>query len=101
MIATILKVIKDKLRVFFKNRPGGYKIEDFDWAVTVPALWGERARDMMREAGYLVMFSLHILSSSMHIMFCYRLVCVMIVKATTAYLFHFSLHPVLGIPGVK
>lgn len=56
MIATILKVIKDKLRVFFENRPGGYKINDFDWAVTVPALWGIRARDMMREAGYLVMF---------------------------------------------
>ena len=54
VIAIILRKIKEKLVIFFKNREGGYKIEDFDWVVTVPALWGLQARDMMREAAYLV-----------------------------------------------
>ena len=54
VIAIILGKIKEKLVIFFKSREGGYKIKDFDWVVTVPALWGIRARDMMREAAYLV-----------------------------------------------
>ena len=31
-----------------------YNLSDFDWIVTVPASWGQNARDMMREAAYLV-----------------------------------------------
>ena len=54
VIATILRKVKEKLEHFFKHREGGYKIEDFHWLLTVPALWGIRARDMMREAAYLV-----------------------------------------------
>ena len=56
VIATILKLIKKRLTNIFwqRDKPGGYKMEEFDWAITVPALWGERARDMMREAAYLV-----------------------------------------------
>ena len=56
MIATILKLIKKRLTEFFwqKDKPGGYKMEEFDWVITIPALWGEQARDMMREAAYLV-----------------------------------------------
>ena len=54
VIAIILRKIKEKLGDFFKNRQGDHKIEDFHWALTIPALWGLRAREMMREAGYLV-----------------------------------------------
>ena len=54
MIAIILKKIKEYIIQFFENAPGGYMIKDFDWAITVPALWGIKARDMMREAAYLV-----------------------------------------------
>ena len=54
VIAIILRKVKEKLEDFFKNREGGYKIEDFHWVLTVPALWGLRAREMMREAGCLV-----------------------------------------------
>ena len=53
MIAIILRKIKEKLGYFFENR-GGYKIENFHWVLTVPALWDLQARDMMREAAYLV-----------------------------------------------
>ena len=58
MIATILKLIKKRLTDFFwqKGKPGDYKMEEFDWAITVPALWGLRARDMMIEAAYLVIY---------------------------------------------
>ena len=27
---------------------------DFDWVITVPAIWGARGKQMMREAGYKV-----------------------------------------------
>ena len=54
VIAIILRKIKEKLENFFKNREGGYKIKEFHWVLTVPAMWGLRARDMMREATYLV-----------------------------------------------
>ena len=54
VIATILKKVKERVIQFFETAPSGYKIDDFDWVITVPALWGIQARDMMREAGYLV-----------------------------------------------
>ena len=54
VIAIILRKVKEKLTLFFNNREGDHKIEDFHWVLTVPAMWGLRARSMMREAGYLV-----------------------------------------------
>ena len=33
---------------------GNYKSSDFDWVITVPAIWKARARRMMREAAYMV-----------------------------------------------
>ena len=50
VIAIILRKIKEKLEYFFKNKQVDHKIKDFHWALTVPALWGIRARDIMREA---------------------------------------------------
>ena len=54
VIVIILRKVKEKLEYFFKNREGDHKIEDFHWVLTVSALWGIRARNMMREAAYLV-----------------------------------------------
>lgn len=53
VIGLILREVKQKLVRYFKKR-GSLVVENFDWVLTVPALWGERARDMMREAAYLV-----------------------------------------------
>lgn len=38
---------------------GGHSFaaEDFDWVITVPAIWKARGKQLMREAGYKV-FSL-------------------------------------------
>ena len=33
---------------------GNYHSTDFDWVITVPAIWKTRARRMMREAAYMV-----------------------------------------------
>ena len=44
----ILKRLKEKLRDFFRHH------NNIDWVLTVPALWDINARDMMREAAYMV-----------------------------------------------
>ena len=31
-----------------------FKTTDFDWVITVPAIWDARGKRMMREAAYLV-----------------------------------------------
>ncbi len=54
VIALILKNVRQKLVTYFAKRGNKYSIEQFHWVLTIPALWGERARDMMREAAYLV-----------------------------------------------
>ena len=59
VIGLVLKNLKEIIESYFKIRGGLYKIEEFDWVITVPALWGERARDMMREAAYVVSFILN------------------------------------------
>ena len=55
VIAQILKYLKIEL---IKNhlQRGGHSLEatDFDWVITVPAIWGARGKQMMREAGYKV-----------------------------------------------
>ena len=55
VVAQMLKYLKDE---FIKtlNR-AGHKFEttDFDWVITVPAIWKARGKQMMREAGYKVL----------------------------------------------
>uniref|UniRef100_A0A1X7UKK8 Uncharacterized protein n=1 Tax=Amphimedon queenslandica TaxID=400682 RepID=A0A1X7UKK8_AMPQE len=51
VIAFILTHLKEKLLTHLR---GVYKSTDFDWVITVPAIWKARARRMMREAAYMV-----------------------------------------------
>ncbi len=53
VIAQILKYLKNEL---IKNHLSGIPLRatDFDWVVTVPAIWKARGKQMMREAGYKV-----------------------------------------------
>ena len=55
VIAQILKYLKIELIEKHLQR-GGHSLEatDFDWVVTVPAIWRARGKQMMREAGYKV-----------------------------------------------
>ncbi|XP_019859611.1 PREDICTED: heat shock 70 kDa protein 12A-like isoform X2 [Amphimedon queenslandica] len=51
VIAFILTHLKEKLLTDQLKR--NYKSSDFDWVITVPAIWKARARRMMREAAYM------------------------------------------------
>uniref|UniRef100_A0A1X7T6T9 Uncharacterized protein n=1 Tax=Amphimedon queenslandica TaxID=400682 RepID=A0A1X7T6T9_AMPQE len=51
VIAFILTHLKEKLLT--DHLKGNYKSSDFDWVITVPAIWKARARRMMREAAYM------------------------------------------------
>lgn len=55
VIAQILKYLKNELIENHLKR-GGFPIEttEFDWVITVPAIWRARGKQMMREAGYKV-----------------------------------------------
>ncbi|XP_019859429.1 PREDICTED: heat shock 70 kDa protein 12A-like [Amphimedon queenslandica] len=52
VIAFILTHLKEKLLTDELKR--NYKSTEFDWVITVPAIWKARARRMMREAAYMV-----------------------------------------------
>ena len=54
VIAFILKYLKDQLYEALTR--GGYDMSrvQFDWVVTVPAIWDIRGKQMMREAAYKV-----------------------------------------------
>ncbi|XP_019855069.1 PREDICTED: heat shock 70 kDa protein 12A-like [Amphimedon queenslandica] len=51
VIAFILTHLKEKLLIDHLKRH--YRPTDFDWVITVPAIWKARARRMMREAAYM------------------------------------------------
>ena len=54
VIAFILKNLKDQLVDHLSRTVKPLKAHDFDWVITVPAIWRSRGRHMMREAAYLV-----------------------------------------------
>ena len=63
VIAQILKYLKIALIEKLKHaniittehsRPRDLEATDFDWVITVPAIWKARGKQMMREAGYKV-----------------------------------------------
>ena len=54
VIAHILKYLKDELIKKLKRAEYPLEATDFDWVVTVPAIWRARGKQMMREAGYKV-----------------------------------------------
>ena len=55
VIAQILKYLKIEL-IEQHLKHGGHSLEatDFDWVITVPAIWRAKGKQMMREAGYKV-----------------------------------------------
>ena len=59
VIAQILKHLKNELIKNLLQEPLGPRLEatDFDWVITVPAIWRSRGKQMMREAGYKVQLS--------------------------------------------
>lgn len=52
VIAHILNWMKEKL--LEQEARLKVKATDFDWVITVPAIWQARGKQMMREAGYKV-----------------------------------------------
>ena len=67
VIAHILKHLKDTLIEKLRKQVmyHQYAASDFDWVVTVPAIWKPRGKQMMREASYKVFQLLVLLSSSL------------------------------------
>ena len=56
VIAIILKHLKFQLVERLKMTAKALKSFDFDWIITVPAIWNAGGKQMMREAAYLVSF---------------------------------------------
>ena len=54
VIAFIIKYLKDELFKHLSMAGNSMSASDFDWVITVPAIWQARGKQMMREAGYLV-----------------------------------------------
>ena len=54
VIAHILKYLKDELIRTLNAADLQLEATDFDWVITVPAIWRARGKQMMREAGYKV-----------------------------------------------
>ena len=55
VIALVLKYLKENLlNVLTRAGHTANKASDFQWVITVPAIWKPRGKQMMREAAYLV-----------------------------------------------
>ena len=54
IIAHILKFLKDELIRVLQSSGVAVEATDFDWVITVPAIWKSKGKQMMREAGYKV-----------------------------------------------
>lgn len=52
IVSHILRYLKQELLHHLKR--GGHQFINFDWVITVPAIWKARGKQLMREAGYKV-----------------------------------------------
>ena len=57
VIAIMLKYLKDCLIDHLARIEKPLKASQFEWVITVPAIWRSYGRHMMREAAYLVRYS--------------------------------------------
>ncbi len=58
IISHILRYLKDEFLVRHLKRGGhAFEMIEFDWVITVPAIWKARGKQLMREAGYKVSLS--------------------------------------------
>lgn len=57
VIAHIIKYLKEEFLHRHLLRGGhSFRIKDFQWVITVPAIWRAGGKQLMREAGYKVIF---------------------------------------------
>ena len=54
VIAYVLKYLKQRLRDRLKRAAPSLRIADIHWVITVPAIWKQDGKQMMREAAYKV-----------------------------------------------
>ena len=54
VVSFILKHLKETLIDHLSRTKMPLQADDFDWVITVPAIWDARGKRMMREAAYLV-----------------------------------------------
>ena len=59
VIAFILKYLKDQLYEALGMTDLDMSEVQFDWVVTVPAIWDVRGKQMMREAAYKVVIKIY------------------------------------------
>ncbi|KAJ7328613.1 hypothetical protein OS493_023882 [Desmophyllum pertusum] len=54
VFAHSIKFLKDEAVKIIRHQTGddGYKVEDIQWVLTVPAIWTPRAKQFMRESAY-------------------------------------------------
>lgn len=57
VIAFVIKYLKDQLEEHLARTITPLKAKDFDWVITVPAIWKARGKRMMREAAYMVSYT--------------------------------------------
>lgn len=50
----IIKYMKDRLLGDFKDRGNTQREENIKWVITVPAIWGDAAKQFMRDAAIKV-----------------------------------------------
>ena len=65
VVAFILKYLKDQLYEVLGKSDLDMRRVQFDWVVTVPAIWDIRGKQMMREAAYKVNTSVSPMSESL------------------------------------
>ena len=54
VIAFVLSHLKDELMKHLSTSGFEFSPMDFEWVITVPAIWKAGGKQMMREAAYLV-----------------------------------------------
>ena len=54
VIAFVLKHLKCRFECHLSSNQPSQTGADFDWVITVPAIWRARGKQMMREAAYMV-----------------------------------------------
>ena len=81
VIAFFLKHLKSKFEdeldmhnIRDKNKTRILKASDFTWVITVPAIWDDKGKQMMREAAYTVSY-VHIMFNELIVI--YRLDCLL------------------------
>ena len=73
VIAHILHHLKDQLLIELRDHGKKLKASDFDWVITVPAIWKDRARELMLEAGYMVCLKLKLVYNHLRFEACLQI----------------------------